>query len=481
MSDQDADKTEGIENLETEISSEAPTRVQSHRPAPQNDFKNSDHKHPGSMYGDQKVLKDRFVLESVIGRGGMGVVYKALDLRKKEMGDREPYVAIKLISANLRELKDDESLIALQREAKKAQKLAHPNVATVYDFDRDGDEAFLCMELLEGEPLSDFLKRYVNRGMSFEEALPIIQGMARGLAYAHDKNIVHSDFKPGNVFVTKTGEVKILDFGIARAFTRDDQGSEQTVFDPGSWDAITPSYASPEMFYRMDPDPRDDIYALGCVCYELLCGTHPYDRQTAVQAIENKSVPPSVSGLNRHVNALLAESIALTRNDRTLSIVEFLDGIQPRNEARGRSGIKLGLIAFIVAVLAVGVFLAFKAQEGAQAQQTSVWLVEEQDVGMETAQKIDRLMAVAESHASIGRYISPPTSNAAEVYVAILKLQPGNRNAIEATNAIANAVVKKADTMIGNGQKVEAVNFLEEAVGAMPDHPLIIKKLREIK
>lgn len=459
----DSDKTEAVDALATQLSSEDPTEL---------------HESVPSQSRAEKVLKERFVLESVIGRGGMGVVYKALDLRKKEMGDREPYIAIKLISANLKQLKDDESLVALQREAKKAQKLAHPNVATVYDFDRDGDEAFLCMELLEGEPLSSLLKKNVNHGMPFEEALPIIQGMARGLAYAHDNNIVHSDFKPGNVFITHSGEVKILDFGIARAFTREDQVKDQTVFDPGAWDAITPSYASPEMFYRMEPDPRDDIYALGCVCYELLCGEHPYERETAIQAIENQRVPPFVAGVSRNINALLAESVALTRTGRTHSIVAFLEGVQPRGRKglSGTSKISISIIA-LAFVAAVAFLLMFSPQKHMTVEPTSLWAMEERAVDDVTDQKIVRLLAIAESHASIGRYISPPTSNAAEVYSAIIKLQPGNRKAVAAANAIADAVVSKAESLISENKKGQARELLERALAALPDHPTLMKAL----
>ena len=107
-------------------------------------------------------------------------------------------------------------IIAMQREARKAQTLAHPNISTVYDFDRDGQIIFMTMELLKGDPLDAFIKKNPN-GIPREQAFGIVRGLCLGLAYAHNKNIIHSDFKPGNVFLTDDNRVKILDFGIARA------------------------------------------------------------------------------------------------------------------------------------------------------------------------------------------------------------------------------------------------------------------------
>ncbi|RMD66157.1 serine/threonine protein kinase, partial [Candidatus Parcubacteria bacterium] len=163
------------------------------------------------------ILKNRFVLEKLIGRGGMGAVFKARDLRKEEARDREPFVAVKVLSGDIRNYPD--AFIALQREAKKAQKLAHPNIVIVYDFDRDGGTAYMTMELLEGESLADIIRRHPH-GLPLKEALPIIRGIVEGLDYAHRQGIVHADLKPSNVYVTRSGVVKVLDFGIARVLRK---------------------------------------------------------------------------------------------------------------------------------------------------------------------------------------------------------------------------------------------------------------------
>ncbi|MCP4043025.1 MAG: serine/threonine protein kinase, partial [Gammaproteobacteria bacterium] len=218
------------------------------------------------------VLKDRFELLSKLGEGGMGVVYKAVDQLKVEAKDRNPYLAIKLLTGDFQS--HPESFIALQRESSKAQKLAHPNIATVYDFDRDRGTPYLTMELLEGDGLNVFIKRKIPvGGLPEEEAMQLVEELAAGLSYAHEHNLVHSDLKPGNCWLTNDGHAKLLDFGIARASkTRADATGETTVFDPGQLGALTPAYATVEMFDGQDPDPRDDLYAMACIAYELFTG-----------------------------------------------------------------------------------------------------------------------------------------------------------------------------------------------------------------
>jgi|GEM_PF-4147204 len=131
--------------------------------------------------------------------------------------DKHPKVAVKVLNETFKQFR--ESFIALQRESSKQQRLAHPNIATVFDFDRDYTygTVFMTMEFMEGEPLDKYIRRIPPEGLSYEEAKPMIDGMCNGLAYAHHHDLVHSDFKPANTFLNKDGVVKLLDFGIARA------------------------------------------------------------------------------------------------------------------------------------------------------------------------------------------------------------------------------------------------------------------------
>ncbi|HEX7046772.1 MAG TPA: bifunctional serine/threonine-protein kinase/formylglycine-generating enzyme family protein [Gammaproteobacteria bacterium] len=280
--------------------------------------------------GPGTILKERFELLSAIGEGGMGMVYKARDLLKVEAKDRNPYIAVKLLSGDFRE--HPEAFIALQRESSKAQKLAHPNITTVYDFDRDGATVYLTMELMEGEELAKFIKKLPAGGLPTDEALGIIKQLCDGLEYAHARNLVHSDFKPGNCFFLKDGTVKILDFGIARASTtRSDAQGETTVFDPGQLGALTPAYATPEMFEGLDPAAGDDIYALACVAYELLTGKHPFNKLSSVKAMEKGLSPAPIThkpGFTKRQQKVLFKALAFRREDRTKSVVEFWEGIQ---------------------------------------------------------------------------------------------------------------------------------------------------------
>jgi hypothetical protein len=281
-----------------------------------------DEPEPERMKGVGDTLNGRFVLEECVGFGGMGTVYKALDLRKLEASDRKPYIAIKVLNVQFRG--HPKSLIALQREARKAQALAHPNIVSVYDFDRDGPMVYLTMEFLQGKPLSQMLRAPGFTGMPYAQVLPIVTGMANALSYAHGRGFVHCDFKPGNVIVTDSGNVKVIDFGIARVFQKTEEDADATVFDPGSLGALTPAYASPEMLEHRDPDPRDDIFALACITYELLTGRHPYDRVSALQARGAGMKPHRPAKLGRSQWHALRCGLALEREARTPTVARFL-------------------------------------------------------------------------------------------------------------------------------------------------------------
>ncbi|ASL47042.1 Serine/threonine-protein kinase PK-1 [Burkholderia sp. AD24] len=321
--------------------------------------------------GTGDTLNNRFVLEECLGVGGMGTVYKALDLRKLEASDRKPYLAIKVLNVQFRG--NPNSLVALQREARKAQVLAHRNIITVYDFDRDGPIVYLTMEYLTGKPLSQLLRTPGYQGMPVRAALPIVRGMCSALAYAHERGFVHCDFKPANVFLTTNAEVKVIDFGIARVFQRPEEESDATVFDPGSLGALTPAYASPEMIEHREPDPRDDIYALGCITYELLTGHHPYDRLSATQARNADFKLQRPPDLDTKQWRALRAALSFDRNTRMPSVTRFIAEFD--NEARAeKSGTlaKAGLAGFaVVCAAVVGVF-ALRSAPSRQGETAAV-------------------------------------------------------------------------------------------------------------
>lgn len=321
------------------ITDDSSDTVVAHKEPPQIPASNPEKLESGS------VIKNRFILENILGEGGMGRVFKARDLRKEEAHDRNPYVAIKVLNESFKG--HPQAFIALQREAKKAQTLAHPNIVNVYDFDRDGDTVFMTMEYLEGDSLDRILKLHYPHPFEKAKAFKIISGICQGLSYAHKRKIIHSDLKPGNVFVTDEGEVKVFDFGIARAIQTQDASGEKTLFDAGSLGGLTPAYASYEMIVGEQPDLRDDIYALGCIAYELLGGKHPFNKIPADKAKHEQAVPAKLENLSKQQNRALDGALSFERNARTESVEIFLHTLT----VKSRLALKISIAAVIFIVI----------------------------------------------------------------------------------------------------------------------------------
>ncbi len=312
--------------------------------------------------GPGVTLKERFVLLEKLGQGGMGIVFKAKDLLKVEAQDKNPYVAIKVLTDAFK--KYSGSFIALQREASKAQRLAHPNIATVYDFDRDSDTVFMTMEYLQGKPLNQLIKEVLKKPLKKDHALHIIDELCSGLAYAHEKLLIHSDFKPGNCFLLNDGHVKLLDFGIARASTQTDEERENTMFDPAKLSAVTPAYATPEMFAGMNPDPRDDIYGLACVSYQLLAGgKHPYNKVASPKIKELGIKPKSIKGLNRRQQKTLMKALSVVREDRIETVEKFADGMRSQKSHAKNILLITLFLAIIGAGLGYQPYLDFRSEQ----------------------------------------------------------------------------------------------------------------------
>jgi len=305
-----------------------------------------------------RLLKKRFVLEDVLGSGGMGTVYKTRDLRKVEAQDTNPYIATKILSGNFKD--HPNAFVTLQQEAVKSQKLAHPNIVTVHDFDRDGNTVFMTMELLKGDPLDTLLR--LEAPFSKDTCLRYFNEMCSGLEYAHKRGLIHSDFKPENVFVTAGGTVKILDFGIARAASVEQQGGN---FDAGKLGALTPAYASVEMVKGEPPSFSDDIYALACVFYLMLTGKHPYERLSAADAQAKNLKPARPASLNNKEWQALSQALALTKAKRPASVADFRAAFAPKQPSHLPKILgALALLAVIGgAALSVRQFLASREQQ----------------------------------------------------------------------------------------------------------------------
>lgn len=236
------------------------------------------------------TLSGRYLIEDVIGEGGMATVYRA----KKGLGGR--HCAIKVMSMSYSD--NDVIRERFRREAKAAQKLAHPNIIEIFDQgDTEDGTLYLVMELLEGEPLADV----VERGkVGLERALPIWIQIARALARAHDFEVIHRDLKPENIFLARDADgdevVKLLDFGIARSMHDKRLTGVGEVFG-------TPQYMAPERITSIEAGPGADLYAVGIIMFEMLTGRLPFDgddvaafflKHLKEQPLAPRSVDPSI-------------------------------------------------------------------------------------------------------------------------------------------------------------------------------------------
>jgi formylglycine-generating enzyme required for sulfatase activity/predicted Ser/Thr protein kinase len=310
--------------------------------------------------GVNDVLQHRFKLVQLVGEGGMSDVYKAIDLRKVEAGARDPYLAVKVLTARF----DDyfSSLAVMHQEASKLQTLTHPNIVRVIDWDRDGQTVFMTMEYLDGTPLKFGIKRETAAPtMSREQALRVIAQTAAALDFAHRKEIVHGDLKPGNIIVTPAGDAKVIDFGIARFLRRSHEEPDAEDWRD-RYNALTPHYASPEMHDGADPDPRDDVYALACITHELLAGVHPFQGVSSATAREAGLQLAASKFLKPREYRALQNALAFERERRTPGALQFLaDLTGERRQAHPGRGARLTAIVAVALGLLGFVWVKFFA------------------------------------------------------------------------------------------------------------------------
>ncbi|HTL20872.1 MAG TPA: protein kinase [Steroidobacteraceae bacterium] len=285
-----------------------------------------------------QLIGGRYRIERELGEGGMGIVYLVAD--EQVPGER---FAIKVLKEGL----DPEALDLLREEVRKTRKLSHPNIVDVHSVNVDGQRLYLLMEYLEGKSLDVLLDEEFGRGMPFSHAWPIIKDVAAALGNAHDHNVIHSDLKPANVFLTTSGRAKLLDFGIARVsrgpLLRARSGTR----------ALTPAYASCEMLQGKEADRRDDIYSFACVVYEMLCGERPFGELTALEAREDVARVPPLEGLSREQNAALAQALAFDRERRTVSVERLLERLADSKVRPRPIAFVAGTILAAVAAVAV--------------------------------------------------------------------------------------------------------------------------------
>ena len=239
----------------------------------------------------------RYVIQSELGRGAMGVVYKATD------SVLERVVAVKTVNMALERDGADKYEARFYQEAKSAGGLNHPNIVTVHDVGKAGDVVFMAMEYIEGVELRSLIGE--GRALALPQALSIATQIAEGLAYAHSKGVVHRDIKPSNIMVVANGPAKITDFGIARRRSASDL--TQTGMMLGS-----PKYMSPEQVIGKRADHRSDIFSLGVIVYEMLTGSAPFNGEnvTALMYQIVNFVPPAPSHVKSELPQMLDYVVA---------------------------------------------------------------------------------------------------------------------------------------------------------------------------
>jgi serine/threonine protein kinase len=241
---------------------------------------------PGSPQADLSlghVFAGRYQIESILGRGGMGVVYKATDTQLDET------VAIKTLPGDVM-TRSPEDLERFKREIRLARKITHRNVLRTYDYGEAEGVYFISMEFVRGYTLSELLDEAEQRQMATRAAAGITRQICRGLQAAHEQGIIHRDIKPQNVLVDAKGEAKLMDFGIAR-MAEAMEGVTQAGLIVG-----TPHYMSPEQVQGKQLDARSDVYSLGVMIYEMLVGRRPFESSSltgvlAAHITENAKPP----------------------------------------------------------------------------------------------------------------------------------------------------------------------------------------------
>jgi eukaryotic-like serine/threonine-protein kinase len=280
-------------------------------------------------------IAGRYRVEGRLGFGGMSTVHLALDLRL------ERQVAVKLLAEHLAE--DPTFVSRFQREAQAAARLVHPNIVQVFDSGQDErtGQYFIVMEYIEGQSCAEILRD--DGWVEVDEAIAIIDQACEGLHYAHRHGVVHRDVKPGNLLRAREGEVKLADFGIAKA-------TEQSSITQVGSVLGTAAYLAPEQARGEEAGPRADLYALGVVTYQLISGRLPYEASSLTELAlkQQQETPPLLDTLVAAVNPQLAEAVAIslaldpqdryqTAREMGRALGEGADGIAPAERQPARA------------------------------------------------------------------------------------------------------------------------------------------------
>ena len=276
-------------------------------------------------------MSERYELLNIIGEGGMGKVYRAYDnLLKRE-------IAIKIL-----ELEEKSMVDVLKREALITANLTHPFIVSLFDVGEIRRKPFIAMEFVEGKSLKEVM---MTKIFEEEEIIKIALDLLSALSYAHSKGVIHRDIKPSNILITSSGHPKLADFGIAKAFHLPWQFDLEII---GS-----PSYMAPEVIEGSKYDHRADLFSMGVVLYEMLCGKHPFRKRTFSETIKaiKKEVPVPPSFIRKEImkgwDFVISKAIAKNPDERYTDAEQFAKDIEGLKEIEGNVKGGKGAIAFI--------------------------------------------------------------------------------------------------------------------------------------
>jgi Tol biopolymer transport system component/predicted Ser/Thr protein kinase len=309
---------------------------------------------PGSQVG-------RYEIVSLLRRGGMGEVYAAED---PQLGRR---VALKILPKN--RTSDPERVARFVREARASSGLNHPSIVSVHDAGSDGDVHFLAMELIDGLPLSEWMRKR----RSVEARAIVMAEVAEGLAKAHDAGIVHRDLKPDNIMVTHDGHAKIVDFGVAKLTERTGERTAATGITTPTSRVGTTAYMSPEQIEGKRVDHRTDVFAFGAVLYELLTGASAFSAEQYADTIHNvvhrepplDRVPPA---LRRVVRRCLQKESSLRYDSLRDAALDLREAVETAEDVPARRGRSKWIALAMVPLLAFAAWWWWSRQRAQEPQ-----------------------------------------------------------------------------------------------------------------
>ncbi|MBT7443418.1 MAG: serine/threonine protein kinase [Methylococcales bacterium] len=409
----------------------------------------------------------KYQIKSELGSGNMGVVYLAHD------PTIERDIAIKMIHARmLEESGEREKMLGrFQIEAHAVGQISHPNIVTIYDYDEmpDGSPYFV-MELVEGRELFELIR--VNPTITFEQMTYLMQQVLSGLGYTHDREIIHCDIKPQNIFVMRGLKAKIADFGIAKIAYKEGEDNP----------AGSPQYMSPEQLLQKKLDGRTDLFSAAVVFYELVTGVRPFKGKTNSlrdllhSIMKDDPKPPSSLNPNlpKSFDRVILKALEKERDDRYQTAADFSEAITQSYRGDQRSKVPLFkrpavYWPFSLAVVGiVSVLLASRPDIVIEAP------VKKINLTYEESNKILTLLKVARFHFKVGRIVSPPGSSAFDAYNQVLKIDPHNRDAHIGKQEIVEKLATKIRYLHKQGEYSSARKKLHLSVNLFPQNKQLI-------